>query len=50
MLYVLVVGALPFDGSTLQALSSRVLSGKFRIPYFMSEGKKVKQYPNTYLK
>ncbi|CAB0037011.1 unnamed protein product [Trichogramma brassicae] len=36
VLYVLVCGALPFDGSTLQSLRDRVLSGKFRIPYFMS--------------
>lgn len=54
VLYVLVCGALPFDGHTLQNLRSvfrrthvshpdretdcrtRVLSGKFRIPYFMS--------------
>uniref|UniRef100_A0A8C4QNY0 non-specific serine/threonine protein kinase n=1 Tax=Eptatretus burgeri TaxID=7764 RepID=A0A8C4QNY0_EPTBU len=36
VLYVLVCGALPFDGSTLQNLRARVLSGKFRIPYFMS--------------
>ncbi|XP_067679924.1 serine/threonine-protein kinase SIK3-like [Haliotis asinina] len=36
VLYVLVCGALPFDGSTLQSLRSRVLSGKFRIPFFMS--------------
>jgi serine/threonine-protein kinase SIK3 len=36
VLYVLVCGALPFDGHTLQSLKSRVLSGKFRIPYFMS--------------
>ena len=36
VLYVLVCGALPFDGNTLQSLKSRVLSGKFRIPYFMS--------------
>lgn len=38
MLYVLVCGALPFDGSTLQSLRDRVLSGRFRIPYFMSTG------------
>ena len=31
-----VCGALPFDGHTLQSLRTRVLSGKFRIPYFMS--------------
>ncbi|XP_046599321.1 serine/threonine-protein kinase SIK2 isoform X1 [Neodiprion lecontei] len=36
VLYVLVCGALPFDGSTLQSLRDRVLSGRFRIPYFMS--------------
>ncbi|XP_066943842.1 serine/threonine-protein kinase SIK2-like isoform X1 [Macrobrachium rosenbergii] len=36
VLYVLVCGALPFDGPTLPALRDRVLSGRFRIPYFMS--------------
>ncbi|GFY24220.1 hypothetical protein TNCV_1012721 [Trichonephila clavipes] len=36
VLYVLVCGALPFDGSTLHSLRNRVLAGKFRIPYFMS--------------
>lgn len=41
VLYVLVCGALPFDGSTLQNLRARVLSGKFRIPFFMSTGKGV---------
>lgn len=39
VLYVLVCGALPFDGCSLQALRDRVLSGRFRIPYFMSSGK-----------
>lgn len=38
VLYVLVCGALPFDGSTLQSLRDRVLSGRFRIPFFMSTG------------
>jgi len=33
-----VCGALPFDGHNLQALRDRVLSGRFRIPYFMSSG------------
>ncbi|KAL0858936.1 hypothetical protein ABMA27_011360, partial [Loxostege sticticalis] len=37
VLYVLVCGALPFDGGTLHELRSVVLSGKFRIPYFMSQ-------------
>lgn len=36
---MLVCGALPFDGSTLQSLRDRVLSGRFRIPFFMSTGK-----------
>lgn len=38
MLYVLVCGALPFDGATLHDLRSMVVSGKFRIPFFMSQG------------
>ncbi|XP_047513228.1 uncharacterized protein LOC125055060 isoform X5 [Pieris napi] len=37
VLYVLVCGALPFDGGTLSELRSVVVSGKFRIPYFMSQ-------------
>uniref|UniRef100_A0A8C7UNC2 non-specific serine/threonine protein kinase n=1 Tax=Oncorhynchus mykiss TaxID=8022 RepID=A0A8C7UNC2_ONCMY len=37
VLYVLVCGALPFDGSTLQNLRARVLSGKFRIPFFIDD-------------
>ncbi|KAK5638408.1 hypothetical protein RI129_012703 [Pyrocoelia pectoralis] len=37
VLYVLVCGSLPFDGPTLQALQNVVISGKFRIPYFMSQ-------------
>ncbi|GAB6027427.1 hypothetical protein CHUAL_001693 [Chamberlinius hualienensis] len=36
VLYVLVCGALPFDGHTLQSLRTRVLAGKFRVPFFMS--------------
>lgn len=36
VLYVLVCGALPFDGQNLQVLRVRVLSGRFRIPFFMS--------------
>ncbi|XP_031619529.1 serine/threonine-protein kinase SIK3 homolog isoform X2 [Contarinia nasturtii] len=37
VLYVLVCGALPFDGATLHDLRSMVVSGKFRIPFFMSQ-------------
>ncbi|XP_064470778.1 serine/threonine-protein kinase SIK3-like isoform X2 [Ornithodoros turicata] len=36
VLYVLVCGALPFDGKTLQSLRANVLSGRFRVPYFMT--------------
>ena len=36
VLYVLVCGALPFDGQTLPDLKRRVLQGRFRIPFFMS--------------
>lgn len=43
VLYVLVCGALPFDGSTLQILRDRVLSGRFRIPFFMSSGETAKK-------
>lgn len=39
VLYVLVSGALPFDGKNLQDLRDRVLEGNFRVPYFMSHGK-----------
>lgn len=36
ILYVLVCGSLPFDGNNLVHLKGRVLTGKFRIPFFMS--------------
>jgi len=37
ILYALVAGSLPFDGQTLQDLRSRVISGQFRIPFFLSQ-------------
>ncbi|CAJ0583046.1 unnamed protein product, partial [Mesorhabditis spiculigera] len=37
VLYVFVCGALPFNGPTLQHLRDRVLSGRFRIPFYMSQ-------------
>lgn len=40
VLYVLVCGALPFDGATLHDLRSAVVSGIFRIPFFMSQGER----------
>lgn len=38
VLYVLVVGALPFDAPSLHLLRDRVLSARFRVPFFMSSG------------
>ena len=36
ILYTLVAGSLPFDGTNLKELRERVLRGKYRIPFFMS--------------
>ncbi|EGF77087.1 hypothetical protein BATDEDRAFT_14212, partial [Batrachochytrium dendrobatidis JAM81] len=36
VLYVLVCGSLPFDGSNLAKLRARVISGKFKVPFYMS--------------
>ncbi|KAK3930764.1 Serine/threonine-protein kinase MARK2 [Frankliniella fusca] len=36
ILYTLVSGSLPFDGTTLRELRERVLRGKYRIPFYMS--------------
>jgi serine/threonine-protein kinase SIK3 len=38
VLYVMVCGALPFDGTTMNSLRSRILAGRYRIPFFMSTG------------
>ena len=43
VLYALVCGTLPFNGPTVQDLRNFVIKGKFRIPFFMSQGK-----PNNY--
>ena len=40
VLYVLVCGAVPFDGQNIQNLKARVLDGRFRIPFYMSQGMK----------
>eukprot|EP00035_Acanthoeca_spectabilis_P021758 m.440038 g.440038 ORF g.440038 m.440038 type:complete len:687 (+) comp18458_c0_seq1:135-2195(+) len=37
ILYTLVSGSLPFDGQTLKELRERVLRGKYRIPFYMSQ-------------
>nr|CDS28812.2 serine:threonine protein kinase MARK2 [Hymenolepis microstoma] len=36
ILYTLVSGALPFDGQNLRELRERVLTGKYRVPFYMS--------------
>lgn len=36
ILFKLVSGALPFDGSSLSELRDRVLRGRYRIPFYMS--------------
>lgn len=36
ILYTLVSGALPFDGTNLKELRERVMRGKYRIPFYMS--------------
>ncbi|KAJ3336446.1 MAP/microtubule affinity-regulating kinase 3 [Gonapodya sp. JEL0774] len=38
VLYVLICGSLPFDGSTLPALKQRIVNGQYRVPGFMSQG------------
>lgn len=48
VLYVMVCGALPFDGSNLQHLRARVLAGRFRIPYYMSQGTVVSVWRDGY--
>ena len=45
VLYVLVVGALPFDAPSLHQLRDRVLSARFRVPFFMSSGAPALPYP-----
>ncbi|TGZ67053.1 hypothetical protein CRM22_005004 [Opisthorchis felineus] len=37
ILYMLVCGRLPFEAYTLKELHSKVLSGKYRIPFYMTE-------------
>ncbi|VDN23830.1 unnamed protein product, partial [Dibothriocephalus latus] len=36
ILYTLVSGSLPFDGENLRELRERVLTGKYRVPFYMS--------------
>ncbi|XP_063804837.1 serine/threonine-protein kinase SIK1-like [Pseudophryne corroboree] len=37
VLYVLLCGSFPFDGPNLPTMRQRVLEGRFRIPYYMSQ-------------
>ena len=45
VLYVLVCGAVPFDGHNLHSLKARVLDGWFRIPFYMSQGGGIQSHP-----
>ncbi|XP_052253636.1 serine/threonine-protein kinase SIK3-like isoform X3 [Dreissena polymorpha] len=36
VLYVLICGGFPFDGSSVECLRNRIFSGKFRVPFYMS--------------
>ena len=38
VLYVLVCGYLPFDAQSFNILRSQVISGSYKIPFFLSEG------------
>lgn len=49
VLYVLVCGSLPFDGPSLPALRQRVTEGRFRIPFFMSQGTMVTDHSRLLL-
>jgi hypothetical protein len=43
VLYVLVCGVLPFDGGTLHKLRSRIMLGKFQVPFDVSIGEFMSQ-------
>ena len=49
VLYVLVCGALPFDAPQLHLLKDRVVSGRFRVPFFMSTGAHIRKYQKVFL-
>ncbi|PAV84098.1 hypothetical protein WR25_04307 [Diploscapter pachys] len=36
VLYVMVCGSMPFEGQTIHTLRDKVLTGRYRIPYYMS--------------
>jgi serine/threonine protein kinase len=38
VLYVLVCGCLPFDAVDMAELRARILSGRFKVPFYMSPG------------
>ena len=42
VLYVLVCGYLPFEAQLYNVLKSQVISGSYKIPFFLSEGKFLK--------
>ena len=38
VLYVLVCGSLPFDDVTYGGLKAKVTSGKFQVPFYVTDG------------
>jgi len=43
VLYVLVCGHLPFEANTFNLLRSQVISGSYKVPFFLSKGKNIKK-------
>ena len=41
VLYVLVCGYLPFEAHAFNALRSQVISGAYKVPFFLSQGKNI---------
>lgn len=48
VLYVLVCGYLPFDSQSFNILRSQVISGAYKIPFFLSEGSKRVVVPSDF--
>lgn len=49
ILYTLVSGSLPFDGSTLRELRERVIRGKYRIPFYRKLKFNLSNHEETHL-
>ncbi|CAF4495338.1 unnamed protein product [Rotaria magnacalcarata] len=50
LLYVFVCGHLPFDSNNLADLRKRVLSGNYRLPFYLSSGLFFYSNENLYTK